>query len=104
MRVVLLVVLLGCAHSHDPAWPKPSATDKDGGESIAPREARAVTAVEASPDETPSAEAAEATPAKPAPSAGTPITPVAAPAAATPSGAEDPLTTEEIVIEIDGND
>ncbi|HEV7557913.1 MAG TPA: hypothetical protein VGO00_20745 [Kofleriaceae bacterium] len=104
MRVLLLFVLLGCARSHAPAWPKASTTAKDGGESLAPREARAVTAVEASPDETPSTASAEAVPSKPAASPGTPITPVAVPAVAAPSGAEDPLTTEEIVIEIDGND
>jgi len=104
MRVLLLFVLLGCARSHSPDWPKASTTAKDGGESLAPREARAVTAIEASPDETPSAASADSTPVKAAASPGTPITPVAAPAAAAPSGAEDPLTTEEIVIEIDGND
>jgi len=63
-----------------------------------PHEARSVAAVEASPDETPSA-AVEKPAAKPA-SAGVPITPVVAP----PPTPDEPVTTEEIIIEIDGND
>lgn len=45
-RLLLIVALIACAREpRAPAWPAPSATEDDGGESIAPRDS-AATAVE----------------------------------------------------------
>ncbi|HWO17531.1 MAG TPA: hypothetical protein VNO30_02105 [Kofleriaceae bacterium] len=101
---VLLSLLAGCGGSraHGPAWPKLSEPETDGGESLAPRNASSVAAIEDADDATPGA-------ATPAPAAGT-----AAPAASTapagrterpadaPSSREpDVLNIDDIVIEIE---
>lgn len=101
--VVAVAVSAGCSHSGGPAWPKQHATDKDGGESLAPHEARAIAAVEASPDDKAAATSAadDSKPAKPAPAA------VRAPAATpgTPQPTDEtPVQTEEVIIEIDGSE
>jgi len=101
---LLVVMLLGTAACHGakqtgPAWPAPSTTADDGGESIDPRATTIAAAIE-KPDEkddAPAAPAAEA--AKPA---ATPEAdkPAAAPAATqAPEG--DVIMSEEIIIEID---
>jgi hypothetical protein len=110
MRCGLVVIaLLGCSHAAPtgPAWPRPRAAETDGGESLAPREAaRAISA--AVEDERP--ERAGEKPAE---------TPQAAasagatadksdkpdkPAAGTVTVTEEPITAEDIVIEVDDPD
>jgi len=102
MRLGLLLALAACSSSAaaGPRWPKPSAREADGGESVAPRPAaRAIAALaeEARPDrDKPSAK-----PAEPA------AVPAAPPARATPAPASDATATEdeplseELVIEIE---
>jgi hypothetical protein len=98
MRQLLLVLALaGCGTTtRGPAWPKPSASSDDGGESLAPRPSAHELAAPESHDDV--SEAPEATASAPAakPEA---AAPAAAPATA-PS-TEEPATTEEITIEID---
>lgn len=97
MRFALLAMLLGaCASaSHAPAWPKPHEAAIDGGESLAPHEARGVAVGKAAEDDKPAAPTAVAT----VPDAAAKATPaVASPAAA---ATEEMLQTEEIIIEID---
>jgi hypothetical protein len=80
-----------------PAWPKPASREADGGESLTPRAAaRAIAAIveEDRPAER-AAAAAPAAAAVPAVSAG-----AAAPAVAA-AAQDEPLPTEEIVIEVD---
>ena len=92
---------LGCSggRGHDPAWPKQTVKDTDGGESLAPRTATTVSASERSSDTTESKpDVGESKPAaidKPAASD--------APAPSSPSSSQpdEPVTTEDIVIEID---
>lgn len=96
MRLGLLVfTLAACSSSASakPAWPKARPREVDGGESLAPRAAaRAIAAVveEDKPAATPATAAAA------------PISvdkPAAAPAPAPAS--DEPITTEEIIIEIE---
>ena len=102
MRWWFLVALLGCSahHATAPAWPKLHEAEKDGGESLAPHAAHAgsVAAVEKSGDDD----------AKPAAATAGPAAPAASKDAASPTGTaptmiqEDvPVTTEDIIIEID---
>ncbi|HEX3757920.1 MAG TPA: hypothetical protein VHW23_04420 [Kofleriaceae bacterium] len=79
-----------------PAWPRPAPREADGGESLAPRAAaRAIAAIVE--DDHAAERAVAATPAAaPSPAAST----AAAPAAATPAQ-DEPLPSEEIVIEVD---
>jgi hypothetical protein len=96
MRLGLLVIALAACSSAataGPAWPKPAAREVDGGESLAPRAAaRAIAALieddkpSSKPIDKPAVAAALAGPDKPA---------------ATISVVEEPVTTEELVIEID---
>ncbi|HWU89867.1 MAG TPA: hypothetical protein VN253_21545, partial [Kofleriaceae bacterium] len=79
-------------------WPKLHATETDGGESLAPRQASAVAAIEDAEDATPSA-AALAAPSPPAAPATSPKPDKAAPE--TPAAKDEVITTEEIIIEID---
>jgi hypothetical protein len=99
---MLLLALAACSMScagHEPAgpaWPKPAIREADGGESLAPRAAaRAIAAIVE--DDRPAERAAATTPAAaPAPVAsGATGAPAAAPAQ------DEPLPTEEIVIEVD---
>ena len=101
MRCTFLVVLLAACAPHitaGPAWPKTSSSTADGGESIAPHEAHQVAAaIEKSEP--------EAKPAAPEPKPATPaLVPAGAPAA-TPAvsnqAAEEPMTVDDIIIEID---
>jgi hypothetical protein len=101
---VLVGLLAGCGGGRDrgPAWPKPQASETDGGESLAPRQASSVAALEDADDAAP-------TTATPAPAGGTAATPAAAPAGkpdkpaadAPPPKEPDVLTTEDIIIEIE---
>jgi hypothetical protein len=99
---VLALGLAACGGSPDPgpAWPKPQASETDGGESLEPRQASSVAAIEKAEDAKPSA--TEPAPASPtaAPAAAPAATPDA-PAPEAPKELEDVLTTEEIVIEIE---
>ena len=99
MRLWLLVIALAaCSSSASarPAWPKATPHEVDGGESLAPRAAaRAITALVE--DDRPADRAADK-PAAAVPAA------VDKPAAATPAATpatDEPIMTEEIVIEIE---
>jgi hypothetical protein len=105
MRGLVLIVALaagGCMHatSSSPSWPK-DRTDGEGGESLAPREGAKSVAevVEKDDDEKPAEAPAEKPAEKPAP-----VTEGGAPAAAAPAAPEDVIQTEEIVIEVGGDD
>jgi hypothetical protein len=97
--------LAGCGGSRasGPAWPQPTPSETDGGESLEPRQASSVAAIEKAGDESPATPAA-ATPAA-TPAAATPAAPGARPDRSTsepaPSRDLDILTTEEIIIEIE---
>lgn len=105
MRRLYLVVALasGCVHprTSEPAWPKPHASERDGGESLAPRHtAQVATSVERTAD---AKLAVAATPATTAPTttakpADAPLTPVISPVI---QPTEETITTEDIVIEIE---
>ena len=102
MRSFLAVVVLSACAPHastGPDWPKQHAAATDGGESLAPHESRAVeVAVEkVEPETKPVVAEVKTTPA-PVPAA----VPAAAPAAAAPA-TEEPMTIEDIVIEIDSD-
>ena len=96
MRLGLLVfTLAACSSSASakPAWPKARPREVDGGESLAPRAAaRAIAAVveEDKPTATATATAAAVAPVS-----------VDKPAAAAVPASDEPIMTEEIVIEID---
>jgi hypothetical protein len=102
LLLVTTIVLAACSHtgSSGPAWPK-DRERADGGESIAPREtSKSVAVVEQDSDDDDD-KPAEKPADKPAekPAAATEA------AAAAPSAApEEPVTTEEIVIEIGPDD
>jgi hypothetical protein len=105
MRRLLLVVALGvsaaaCSHAKSTglAWPEPSKTADDGGESIAPHEASTVAAAIEKSDDEPEAKAAVDTPA--ATPAASEDKPASAPAA-TPPPNDDVIMSDEIIIEID---
>jgi hypothetical protein len=108
MRIARVVVaaslLAGCGiRGHDAvAWPKPSAhdepSDKDGGESLAPHQAHAAAAaIEAEEDVRVPLPAPSVAPV--AAAAVVEAVPDAAPVPA--AVAEDPMMTEDIVIEVD---
>jgi hypothetical protein len=105
----LAVVLFACgcgAHpAPGPSWPKPSDRAIDGGESLAPREARGTTIVETSSDDKSADDAPviEKPVVKVAEKPAATTTPSVTPGGGAPAGSDDPLTTEEIVIEIDGD-
>jgi len=106
MRVLLVIALAawaaGCSArgSAGLSWPRPASREVDGGESLAPRPAARAIAALVEEDRPADWDVADK-PAAPAP------VPVATPggdraaASPAPSPPEDPLTTEEIVIEVD---
>ncbi|HEY0986050.1 MAG TPA: hypothetical protein VGD80_03325 [Kofleriaceae bacterium] len=100
MRLGLLVIaVLGCSHPQPtgPAWPKLHARETDGGESLAPRAAaRAIAA--AVEDDHAADRAAGDKPA--APATATPAVPEK-PAGGTVTVTEEPLSPEDLVIEVD---
>lgn len=101
VRILLVAVLAGCA-SHaatGPAWPKPHASEDDGGESLAPHVSRSdsAAAIETADDDAKPVAATPAAPPAPAPEpAATPTTPAAP---AQPS--EDTIIIDDVVIQID---
>ena len=99
MRFALLAVLLGaCAgSSHEAAWPKGHTSETDGGESLAPHEAKVVVAATKADDDKPAAVAVTATPAVTTAEPASPGAAAVKPAAAT----EEVIQSEEIIIEID---
>ncbi len=107
LACVLAGLLAACGGSpgRGPAWPAPSPSETDGGESLAPRQAGSVAAIEKAEDAKPAAPAAE-----PAEEGAAEATPADAPAAsseateateATPAREPEILTTEELIIEIE---
>ena len=92
------VLVAACAGSHtsEPAWPKPHATDTDGGESIAPRSTTQIAESPAASDD--AAPAVAATPAVPA-AAGSSAAPTAAPQ--TIVAPTEEINAEEMNIEVD---
>jgi hypothetical protein len=108
-RGLLVIALLGCSHPAPtgPAWPKPQATETDGGESLAPRDAaRAIAAaVEADRSAGGGADRATDKPAETPATATPPASPPAdKPAAGSVTITEEPITAEDIVIEVDDPD
>lgn len=109
MRRLLLLGALGIAtacgagsKAKGPAWPVPSSTAEDGGESLAPRETSVATVVEKSADKDaaneekakPAAEttaATEPTETKPEEPAATPSQPID----------DDEIISDEIIIEVE---
>lgn len=83
-----------------PAWPKPAARELDGGESLAPRAAARAIAARVEDDRPAERAVADKPAAAPVPAASAAPAVSAAPAAATPAQ-DEPLPTEEIVIEVD---
>jgi hypothetical protein len=101
-RLVLVVAIAACgpARSKGPAWPAPSTTAEDGGESIAPRpSATYAAAVERSADvaEEKPAETSAASSAAPAAD----DKPATTPTMSQPTSSEDVFQAEEIIIEIE---
>ncbi|HZJ66509.1 MAG TPA: hypothetical protein VFD36_23540 [Kofleriaceae bacterium] len=106
MRVLFAIALcassLSCARQDPagPAWPKWAERESDGGESLAPRAAaRAIAA--AVEDDHAADRAAGDKPAAPAPA--TPAVPEK-PAGGTVTVTEEPLSPEDMVIEVDDPD
>ncbi len=107
MRRILVVLGLAlsaaCAPhaSTGPAWPKASEADHDGGESIEPHESKeSSVAVEKGDEDAKPTATPVATPVI-APSAQGVGGTTAAPAAAPAQTPEDPIMTDDIVIEIE---
>lgn len=103
MRALLLVVALaacGPSKSKGPAWPAPSTTAEDGGESVAPQPSATYTAAierSADADAKPAAETASAAPGdKP-----TEDKPATTPTMSQPTTIEDVFMSEDIIIEIE---
>lgn len=94
----LSLAACGARGSQGPAWPEPAARETDGGESIAPREADAVAAV----DDDAVAEAPVVAPAAAAATSAATTTTTTTPTVTAPiiTAPEDTITVEEIVIEI----
>jgi len=107
MRLGLLVIVLaGCSTpaTPGPAWPKARVRPIDGGESLAPRPAaRAIAAIveDDKPADRPAADRPVASPAGGLGSSTVDKPAVLTPAATTPPSDDDPLMTEDIVIEIE---
>jgi hypothetical protein len=80
-----------------PAWPRPSAREVDGGESLAPRAAARAIAAIVEEDHPADRAGADKPAAAPVPAASAAS---AAPAGAPPAQ-DEPLPSEEIVIEVD---
>ena len=107
MRFAALVVAglwlaaCGARGSQGPAWPKAAARETDGGESIAPRESKAVAVADED-----AADVVAAVPAAAAAATPGAVAASTAPAATTPTitAPEDTIMIEEIVIEISDDD
>ena len=102
MRSGLLVILLAACSSPasaSPAWPKPTVRESDGGESLAPRAAARTVAATTEDAGGLAGDIPTDRPVPPAAAAGAGDRSGAAPPTATP--ADEPLTGEDIVIEIE---
>jgi hypothetical protein len=99
LLAIALFGLVGCAPhaATGPAWPKAADSDKDGGESLAPHEAKQVTVAVEKSEAEPKPVVAPAAPVVVPPTEGA-LAPVIAPSVSAPI--EDTITTEDIVIEI----
>ena len=99
-RLLFVVMLAACSHAKatGPAWPEPSTTADDGGESLEPHEASPVTAAIEKADEPEEKPAEE--PAKDAPADATDDKPAAVTAPTQPAN-DDVIMSDEIIIEID---
>lgn len=104
LAIALVLGAAACGHgSRGPAWPamaKVDADHPDGGESLAPRHSTAVAAVEAPGVGDAELDALLAALAV-VQEAAAGVTPTPAVPAA---GADEPITTEDIIIEIGGDD
>jgi hypothetical protein len=105
-QLFVVIVLAGaCNHAKPsgPAWPQMAKTEpeEDGGESIAPRTSIAAVVEKSAEPEDKKADPEGAKPDAPAAAKAADETPAAAPTA--PS-TDDVINTEEIIIEIDGDD
>jgi hypothetical protein len=100
-RLLFVVMLSACTHAKTtgPAWPEPSKTADDGGESIAPHETSAVAAAIEKSEE-PAEKAAAAEPAAAPKDAPDEDKPAAAAPASAPAN-DDVIMSDEIIIEID---
>jgi hypothetical protein len=104
---VLLLGLAACSARPPtgPAWPRSAARDADGGESLAPHAAARRIAASTTPA-TAAPTADDAQPAdKPAERPVAPTAPGSAtserPATSAPASADEPVNTEELVIEVE---
>ena len=99
MKAFALVLLAACAARapSSPTWPALHRTARDGGESLAPRESNPVAAAAATE--------VEDDPVPDVPVVVAPVAPVAKPAepgvVAPPAKPDEPIMTEEQIIEID---
>jgi len=106
MRLAFLVIALAACSSHasaGPAWPKSTAHETDGGESLAPRAAARTIAAKTDDDDDDKPVTLAVPGDRPA---ATPVAPGAGsagdrPAASTPGAPDEPVTAEDIVIEIE---
>ncbi|MEP6866156.1 MAG: hypothetical protein ABJE66_36385 [Deltaproteobacteria bacterium] len=101
-RAVVLLVASACAGStaQGPAWPKQHVSENDGGESLAPHQSSQVAEIGVTKNDDDEGKPAAKTPtANPATVTVDAITPAVTPPTQTPS--DDPVNTEEIIIEID---
>ncbi len=103
VAAALAAWLAACGGGRDrgPAWPKPSPSETDGGESLEPRQPGSVAAAIEEAEDAPSSDVPEASEAVPSPAASPAATsdrPATDPA---PDKEPDVLTTEELIIEIE---
>jgi hypothetical protein len=99
-RALLVILLAACSApaSRGPAWPKLADREVDGGESLAPHTASTVEGVVEVSEDTEEDGEAEDKPAAAAPAKAETPTGAASGSSATP---EEPITTEDIVIEVE---
>ena len=106
LLVVALVAPLAACTSHaarGPAWPKLHEAGSDGGESIAPHEARVPAAAAAHADASSAdAPSSDSSPASATPAGDSGADGAAAPATASPGDpSDDTVTVDGVVIDID---
>ena len=104
-RLLFVVAVAGCTHagSSGPQWPKTTASEHDGGESLAPRDPAKEVAVAAAPSDD-DADKPAATDTAEAPPAAASATEGAAPSAPATAQPEDVIQSDEIVIEVGPDD
>ena len=104
-RWLFVLTLAACSHTgaSGPAWPK-DRERADGGESIAPREAAKSVAVAMEKDDDADDKPADKPDDKPADKPAAPASEPSAPATNAAAPSDEPVTTEEIVIEVGPDD